>query len=232
MTSFNEGDVNRAADGKFAAKTTGETDLSYLEPTPFGSDDFVGDTFECDITEVDLPDVGTVTIDGTPEHPIVTTSEVYTKPSSVSNASMRDYIQCMSDGYADADPVGYDTNDQWVATFNAYSTPSEKLGEVARHIHDNMGYGTMHALNQDRDAVERDITQFHQLRCEARSRFEELRGSNGPDAIKLTSYYTPHMAHHRDEASPDQYFAGYTGTPGDENHISYQDGVKHRALLS
>lgn len=28
MTSFNEGDVNRATDGKFAAKTTGETDYS------------------------------------------------------------------------------------------------------------------------------------------------------------------------------------------------------------
>lgn len=30
MTSFNEGDINRAADGKFAAKQTGETDSSAL----------------------------------------------------------------------------------------------------------------------------------------------------------------------------------------------------------
>lgn len=33
MTSFNENDVNRASDGKFAAKTTGETDPSTLGST-------------------------------------------------------------------------------------------------------------------------------------------------------------------------------------------------------
>lgn len=70
MTSFNESDINRASDGKFAAKTTGETDADVLNarqtPRRFDYDDMegadLGEITDGETTRISIADVGDVTV--------------------------------------------------------------------------------------------------------------------------------------------------------------------------
>lgn len=233
MSSFNENEIARSADGKFAPTSTSETDASAIESEGFGPDDFVADAFEHGVDSVDVPGVGRVRVDGTPEYPTVIASDSYHMPTQfVSEDSMHAYIATMTDGAELAPPKS--PASQWRRVdYTAHLEANDTFADAGRKIQ-NSGYDTLRSMSDGNNTMYGDVIAFHRGREAAREHFETARSDGDPTSVALLNEYTYHYGQNRDSASPSEFLAGRTGRDGDAQHPSYRAGEairEHEAAM-